>query len=88
MSLCEFWCLQTRVAWLGYTGSRGWFGIGNVDIHKLKQLSKKVMPNADAATRKQLLLHQFVSGLPAHIGKQLRATGEVNDLEFWSGQNC
>ena len=45
-------------------------------FHELKQLSKKAMPDADAATLKQLLLHQFVSGLPAHIGKQLRATGK------------
>ena len=180
--ICEFWRLQTRVAWLGYTGSRGrlaeemstttskhislprpfsegepteWFqkyeiccdanewedaakakklptllegealaiwleltteekasyatskakiiaGMAPVRfvslddfrarrlnpgeplpvfLHELKQLSKKAMPDADAATRKQLLLHQFVSGLPAHIGKQLRATGEVNDLD-------
>lgn len=52
-----------------------------VFLHELKQLSKKAMPDADVATRNQLLLHQFVSGLPAHIGKQLRATGEVNDLD-------
>ena len=52
-----------------------------VFLHELKQLSKKGMPNADAATRNQLLLHQFVSGLPAHIGKQLRATREVNNLD-------
>ena len=42
-----------------------------VFVHKLKQLSKKAMPDADAAMHNQLLLHQFVSGLPAHIGKQL-----------------
>ena len=39
------------------------------------------MPDADAATHTQLLLHQFVSGLPVHIGKQLRATGDVSDLD-------
>ena len=50
-------------------------------LHKLKQLSKKAMPDADATTRNQLLLHQFVSGLPAHIAKQLHATGEVSDLD-------
>ena len=52
-----------------------------VFLHELKQLSKKTMPNADATTHNQLLLHQFVSGLPAHIGKQLQATGEVNNLD-------
>ena len=39
------------------------------------------MPDANAATRSQLLLHQFVSGLPAYIGKELQATREVNDLD-------
>ena len=50
-------------------------------LHELKQLSKKVMPDAETATRNQLLLHQFISGLPAHIIKQLQATGEVRDLD-------
>ena len=39
------------------------------------------MPEADAGTRDQLLLHQFINGLPIHISKQLRATGEVNNLD-------
>ena len=39
------------------------------------------MPDADAPTCNQLLLHQFVRGLPAHIAKQLQATGEVSDLD-------
>ena len=52
-----------------------------VFLHELKQLSKKTMPDAETATRNQLLQHQFISGLPAYIGKQLRATGEVNDLD-------
>ena len=39
MSVCEiirisFWCYQTRVVWLGYTGSRGWLSIGNVNYYK------------------------------------------------------
>jgi len=38
------------------------------------------MPNADATMQNQLLLHQFVSCLPVHISKQLRATGEVTEL--------
>ena len=42
-----------------------------VFLHELKQLSKKSMPDADAATRNQLLLYQFVNGLPVHNGKQL-----------------
>ena len=38
------------------------------------------MPTASEDTWKQLILHQFVSGLLANISKQLRATGEVNDM--------
>jgi len=52
-----------------------------VFLHELKVLSRKAMPDAEAATRNQLVIHQFVSGLPNQIGKQLRATGEVNDLD-------
>ena len=39
------------------------------------------MPGAEAATRTQLVLHQFVTGLPAHVSKQLRVTGKVGDLD-------
>ena len=53
----------------------------HVFLHELRQLLKQAIPEASDYTRKQLLLHQFVSGLPASISKQLRATGEVNDLD-------
>ena len=52
-----------------------------VFFHELRQLLKQAMPEASEDTRKQLLLHQFVSGLPPNISKQLRATGEVNDVD-------
>jgi len=52
----------------------------SVYLHKLKQLFKRAMSNADAAMQNQLLLHQFVSGLPGHISKQLRVTGEITEL--------
>ena len=42
---------------------------------------KQAMPGASEDTQKQLLIHQFVSGLPVSISKQLRATGELNDLD-------
>ena len=38
------------------------------------------MPEADAATRKQLLIHQFLTGLPTHVSRQLWAAGEIDDL--------
>ena len=53
----------------------------SVFLHELKRLLDQAMPGADADTRKQLLLHQFITGLPAHVSKQLRATGEVSDLD-------
>ena len=60
-----------------------------VFLHELRQLLKQAVPEASDDTRKQLLLHQFVSGLPASISKQLRATGEVNDLDvIMERANC
>ena len=53
----------------------------SVYLHELKQLLRRAMPDADAGTCDQLLLHQFVGGLPTHISKQLRATGEISDLD-------
>ena len=52
-----------------------------VFFHELRQSLKQAMPEASEDTRKQLLLHQCVSGLPANINKQLRATGEVSDVD-------
>ena len=39
------------------------------------------MLEAVTATRTQLVLHQFITSLPVHVSKQLRATGEVSDLD-------
>ena len=39
------------------------------------------MPDADAATCKQLLIHQFLTGIPDEVSKQLRAAGETDNLE-------
>ena len=52
-----------------------------VFLHDLKQLLKQAIPEADAGTRNKLLLRQFINGLPGHISKKLRVTGEVNDLD-------
>ena len=50
-------------------------------LHKLKQLLRRAMLDTDAGTHDQLLRHHFISELPTHISKQLRATGEMNDLD-------
>jgi len=39
------------------------------------------MPSLEAASQKQLLLHQLLAGLPNFVSKQLWATGETNDID-------
>ena len=50
-------------------------------IHDLKKLLDRAMPDVDAAARGQLLLHQFLAGLPTAVSRQLRASGETKELE-------
>ena len=38
------------------------------------------MPDIDAAARDQLLLYQFLAGIPASVSRQLRATGVTKAL--------
>lgn len=47
----------------------------------LKHLLNQAMPEAAAASRRQLLLHQFLSGLPIYISKQLLSAGQFSDLD-------
>ena len=44
-------------------------------VHELKQLLTQAMPDIALAAKEQLLLHQFLMGLPYEISKQLRASG-------------
>ena len=46
----------------------------------VKQLLRQAILDTDAGTCDQLLLHQFISGLPANISKQPGANGKINDL--------
>ena len=39
------------------------------------------MPDLGAQTCDQLLLHQFLTGLPAAVSGQLRATGEAHEMD-------
>ena len=39
------------------------------------------MPKLEANAQEQLLLHQFLAGLPESVSSQLRATGETKKLE-------
>ena len=50
----------------------------SVYVHQLKQLLNQAMPDLAAPAKEQLLLHQFLAGLPEDISKQLRTTGITN----------
>jgi hypothetical protein len=52
-----------------------------VFVHDIKQLLDQAMPGLDAKAKEQLLLHQFMAGLPATISKQLRATASTTTLQ-------
>ena len=53
----------------------------SVFTHELKRLLEQALPTAYASTSKQLLLHQFINGLPNSLSTQLRAAGHINDLK-------
>ena len=40
------------------------------------------MPGLDATARSPLLLHQFMEGLPTVVSRQLRAAGDVKELDM------
>ena len=50
-------------------------------VHELKQLLNQAMPEISAQTTEQLLLHQFLTGLPHEVSKQLRATGATDTVK-------
>ena len=51
-------------------------------VHDLKKLLEQAMPGLEENARNQLLLHQFLSGLPEAASKQLRVGGEVKALDI------
>ena len=53
----------------------------SVFVHVLKKLLEQAMPSLDKPARDQLLLHQFLPGIPDSVGRQLRATGEIKTLD-------
>ena len=48
--------------------------------YNLKLLNQE-MTNLDPAARKQLLLHQFLAGLPPAVSRQIGGTGKAMDFE-------
>ena len=54
----------------------------SVFVHDLKKLFEQAMPGLDdKPARDQLLLHQFLVGVPDAVSRQLRATGEIKSLD-------
>ena len=53
-----------------------------VFAHELKQLLEQALPGTDTNMSKQLLLYQFISGLPSSLSKQLQVAGQINDLKM------
>ena len=49
--------------------------------YELKRLLWQAMPELSDDASKQLLIHQFLTGLPAPISRQLRAAGDTTNLE-------
>lgn len=50
--------------------------------HDLKRVLEQAMPELrDKEAREQLLLHQFLAGLPTDVARQLRATGDTTKLD-------
>ena len=47
----------------------------------MKKLLDQAMPGLDKPARDQLLLHQFLVGVPETVSRQLRATGETTNLD-------
>ena len=50
-------------------------------FYELKRLLQQAMSELTADARKQLLIHQFLAGLPAYLSRQLRASGNTTDLD-------
>ena len=50
-------------------------------LYDLKRLLRQAIPEMEADASKPLVLHQFLSGLPTLISRQLRATGDTKELD-------
>ena len=49
--------------------------------HELRKLLTHAIPDMAAASKEPLLLHQFLSGIPESISRQLRVSGEIKTLD-------
>ena len=53
----------------------------SVYVHEMKRFLSQAMPELVGGPRNQVLLHQFLSGIPEDISKPIRAASEVKSLE-------
>ena len=53
----------------------------SVFVHEIKKLLRQAIPELEETTRNQLLLHQFMAGLPDSVSRQLRASGTITKLD-------
>ena len=49
--------------------------------HYLRKLLTHAIPDMVAASKEPLLLHQFLTGIPESISRQLRASSEITTLD-------
>ena len=52
-----------------------------VYVHELKKHLDQAMPALDTGVRDQLLLHQFLAGIPCDISKPIRTASDVKTLD-------
>ena len=50
-------------------------------LYELKRLLRQAMPELAEDASQQLLIHQFLAGLPAPVSRQLQAVGNTTNLE-------
>ena len=53
----------------------------SVYVHEQKKLLDQAMPELDKNAREQLLLHQFLAGIPPHVSRAIRAAADVSSLD-------
>lgn len=56
--------------------------------HDFRKLLEQAMPDIDSKIRDQLLLHQFLAGLPISVSKHMRAATDLQEAIKIKGQNC
>ena len=50
-------------------------------VYELKRLLLQARPDIDSDAQDELLLHQFLTGLPLAVGKQLKASDDAKSLD-------